>query len=405
MVRMKTASIRFEDIPLPPRYRVCQIMREWMDDGRLADGQPIPSERELCQRLGVGRSAVRSALAMLVRDGVIVEDSRDSRVRVVKLPQQDLLGKSQAVSQVLNSAVVVLTPHPEPSDRHSQPGWVEQIVQGAIRELRTRGYDVLAMHPDRLEDTGLSRLLAAPPLGVLLPEAIEVKTNLQPALQKLQAAGVPIVVYGGAPSLVGFDRVSSDHEAGAYKLTCWMINHGRPRVLMSWPSNASEHYWYPARRAGYERAMIEAGLVPAPTLIVPVVPQDITVTSESFEFESRRQVGFFMEVALPHVQFDALLCHTDGAVPYAAEALRMCGCEPGVDVLIAGYDNYALETEELQFTAHLPCITMDKLNWEMGQAMVELLMDRISGKLSVDPVSRIVTPRLVELAASKHEPG
>lgn len=334
---------------------------------------------------------------MLARDGVIVEDKQDSRTRLVKVPQDASRGRRDAASDVLNSTVVVLTPHPEPNIRHSQPGWVEQIVQGAIHELRSRSLDVLAIHPDSMAAGALSRFLLAPPKGVLLPEAIDVKTNQQPALQKLREAGVPIVVYGGSPQLIEFDRVSSDHEDGAYQLTRWMIEHGRQRVLMSWPADASEHYWYPARRAGYERAMKEAGLAPSATVTIPTVPQNMNITPELFEFESRRQVGFLLEHTSPALRFDALLCHTDGAVPYAAEALRICGCQPGADVWIAGYDNYALEAIERQYCPHLPRITIDKLNWKMGQAMVELLLERMSGPLSDTAVCRVVAPRLVEL--------
>lgn len=379
-------------------------MWEWIDAGRLADGEPLPSERELCQRLGVGRSAVRSALSMLRREGVIVEDAHDSRIRVVRRPQSVVETGTRGVSQVLNSAVVVLTPYLELNETHSQPGWVERIVQGAIFALRTRGFDVLAFHPESMAAGGLAKLLEAPPMGVLLPESVGIKTDQRPVLERLRSAGVPIVVYGGSPDLAGFDRVVSDHEFGGYQLTRWLIARGRRRVLMSWPANAAEHYWYPARRAGYERAMTEAGLEPSPTITLPVVPQDMTVTRESFEIESRRQVGFLMEQAIPTLRFDALLCHTDGAVPYAAEALRICGCRPGVDVLIAGYDNYALEAVERSFCPYLPAITIDKLNHDMGQSMVDLLLERRAGRLDDAPATRVIPPKLVELVPVEPSP-
>ncbi|MCX7916287.1 MAG: substrate-binding domain-containing protein, partial [Verrucomicrobiae bacterium] len=179
----------------------------------------------------------------------------------------------------------------------------------------------------------------------------------------------------------------------------WFVAHGRRRVGLLWGGDPSKHYWYPARREGYERAMLAAGLSPRPTLSVPEwQPED--VTAELFDHRVRQLIGFLMETARESDRPDALLCYTDYIVPYVAVALERWGVTPNRDIWLGGYDNYALELNERQFTHWLPLITVDKRNWDMGVTMAELLFDRIDGQLPAAPQTRVVPPKLVEIGST-----
>lgn len=379
--------------PLPPRFRVRAVVREWIASGRLEDGEPVPSERELAERLGVGRSAIRSALELLQREGLLVE-AADGR-RVVRMPAPGSSSEAESLKDMLSSTVVVLTPHPEPNLKHRQPGWVEQLVQGAIHGLRIEGLDVLAMHPDRLTGSGFERFKSVVPMGVLLPEAVGLRGDYGPSLRLLRERGAAVVVYGYSETS-DFDRVYSDHTRGMYELTSWMLRRGRRRVAMSWPTVSELPYWYHMRRKGYEQAMADAGLQPLPTLFIPKVSEDSPISAEQFEFGWRQQVGFYMDLLKGDAALDALLCHTDRGVFYAAAALRACGVRPGDDVMLGGYDHYAAECEERAWCPDVPAVTMDKQNWFMGEEMVRLLQERVAGRLPPEPQVRVVPPTLVE---------
>lgn len=383
--------------PLPARFRVRAVVREWISAGRLENGEPLPSERELAERLGVGRSAIRSALELLQREGLLTE-TPDGR-RVVSLGSAGSTSQAVGSDNVLRSTVVVLTPHPEPNAKHRQPGWVEQLVQGAIHGLRMQGLDVLAMHPDRLTGGGFERFQSAVPMGVLLPEAVGLTGDYGPSLKVLQHRGAGVVVYGYSETR-DFDRVYSDHTAGMYELTSWMIARGRRRVAMSWPTVTPLPYWYRMRREGYERAMSDAGLRPLPTLFVPRVSEDSPITAEQFDFGWRQYVGFLLDAVRGESAVDALLCHTDRGTFYAAAALRKCGVRPGEDVVIGGYDHYAAECEERAWCPDLPLVTMDKQNWRMGEEMVRLLGERVAGSLPAEPQVQVIRPTLVEQPAA-----
>ncbi len=56
-----------------PVYRqLARILREHIQAGELHAGQALPSEASLSQQFGVGRDAVRDALAMLRGEGLVI---------------------------------------------------------------------------------------------------------------------------------------------------------------------------------------------------------------------------------------------------------------------------------------------------------------------------------------------
>ncbi|WP_417660904.1 transcriptional regulator GlcC [Pseudomonas sp.] len=69
----------------PARRQVCDVVAERIErlivDGVLKVGQPLPSERRLCEKLGISRSALREGLKVLRGRGIIdTAQGRDSRV-------------------------------------------------------------------------------------------------------------------------------------------------------------------------------------------------------------------------------------------------------------------------------------------------------------------------------------
>ncbi len=56
------------DVPIPKRYLAAMDLRAWFERQNIAPATVLPSERQLAERLGVGRSAVRSALELLAAE-------------------------------------------------------------------------------------------------------------------------------------------------------------------------------------------------------------------------------------------------------------------------------------------------------------------------------------------------
>ena len=78
---------------------VLSCLLEDIQSGVYAVGQNLPSERELMDEFGVGRPAVREALAALARMGLI-EVSPGLRARVCRLTLQPLLREMRATLDI-----------------------------------------------------------------------------------------------------------------------------------------------------------------------------------------------------------------------------------------------------------------------------------------------------------------
>jgi DNA-binding GntR family transcriptional regulator len=66
-----SADRRIRRDPRPLYQRAAEAMLQLIDDQRLEEGSPFPSEVELSQMFGVGRSTVREALSYLESEGFI----------------------------------------------------------------------------------------------------------------------------------------------------------------------------------------------------------------------------------------------------------------------------------------------------------------------------------------------
>ncbi len=374
------------------RHHASQVIRQWIDRGILVGGQPVPSERALSDSVGVSRTVVREVIRSFVEEGLIVENEAGKyHVRVSGG------GTEAGHMAVLASTIAILTPHIESYKGHEQPGWSDHVTQGAMRGARDSGRDVLAIHPDRLLDGGLKRLLAVSPLGVIVPEPDRPVQDQEPRLRQIRSSGIPVVVFGDAPQLADFDRVMSDHEQGSYDLTRWLISRGCKRMLNFWgrPDNHYS-YWYASRRRGYERAIKEAGLEVLPTVIfTPFPPTADQDAKDEFDIKVHQFVGHLSSWMSGNEPVDAIMMSNDSEIPAATSAVRMMGKESGRDVFLAGYDNHWAGSDERAWEATPPAVTVDKHNFEMGQEMVRLLLDRVAGRLPEGPQCRKVKSKLV----------
>jgi GntR family transcriptional regulator, transcriptional repressor for pyruvate dehydrogenase complex len=92
------------DLPVSPIERpntyelLAQRLLTLIASGEIAGGEPLPSERELVERFGVGRSSVREALRMLESKGLI--DQRGKGRFVVSEPQNPLNSSLQVLLEL-----------------------------------------------------------------------------------------------------------------------------------------------------------------------------------------------------------------------------------------------------------------------------------------------------------------
>jgi len=160
-----------------------------------------------------------------------------------------------------------------------------------------------------------------------------------------------------------------------------------------------EGYWLGPRRAGYERAMLEAGLEPLPPVAAPGSPYGVD-DREGFDRTVRHFLGYLAPLLVGPARPDALLLDTDGHVPPFASACRLMGLEPQKDVWLVGYDNYWREDPIRRFEPTAPLATVDKRLYEVGREMTNLLVERVRGtgvSAGAPPHLRSVPPETLDL--------
>lgn len=386
----KSSVVSSSAVKAAPKYQqLAQRLRDEIASGQLRHGARLESLSEMHARYGATRPTVEKARDILEREGLIERVQGRGTFVTAAWPEKAATPSAHS-NGVLQSTVAVLTIESAP---HAQSGWAEYIGFGATKELRACGLHTLSLSPDGLKNGGLERLLKSVPSGVVVTDLLADAVPQELALA-LRESDVPVVVYGGDPQLDAFDRVTSDHEAGAYELARWLLAQGRTRIANVWPSPPLG-YWYAQRYAGYERALREAGLKPLPPICVPDVAVSDDEAQPAFERKTRAVVGYLAEHLTGSEPLDALMVHTDGDCFATAAACRMCGRTPNRDVFIVGYDNYWAETPDREWETCAPIATVDKRNAELGGELVRLLLKRIAGELPATPQRRVVTPQLI----------
>jgi len=84
--------------PIPVYFQLKNIIKEDIEKQKLKPGDPIPSEREYCERFGISRMTVRQALKELESEGAIVrEKGRGSFVAIPRIEQEGLMSFTEMV--------------------------------------------------------------------------------------------------------------------------------------------------------------------------------------------------------------------------------------------------------------------------------------------------------------------
>ena len=69
------ADIVKHDSPIPYYFQLASYIEQEIKAKRLLPGQLMPSEQEICERLGISRTVVRQAMAALERKGLVTKQS------------------------------------------------------------------------------------------------------------------------------------------------------------------------------------------------------------------------------------------------------------------------------------------------------------------------------------------
>ena len=383
-------AIKAASVSKPKYLQFADQTRKQIESGELRTGDRLPSYAELRVQQGLTQPTVDRGHALLERDGYIERiRGRGTFVALGKAPAN----REKGGSSLLRKSIVLIAPeiktlHPG----HHQAGWSENLILGAIHQLRIDKQPMITLEPSSLEAQDIRDLIEDQPAGVIIVDDPVIEEQVLQAATRMRLSGVPVVVYGDSPELAEFDRVASDHAQGSYDLTRWLIEQDCHRILEVWTEPA-DNYWFKRRHEGYTRAMRESQLEALkPCLHPPYLP--VNDDNEHFQKATRLVAGYLAE-HLSTNGIDAIMATTDGNVPVLAAACRLLGKEPNKDVMIVGYDHYWEDIAERKFEPTAPMATVDKRNHVLGSELVRLLQERIEGILPTQPQLRKVTSQMI----------
>lgn len=372
--------------------RKTELARQIREDcraGRLAAGALLPSVRELALQHGLSKRVVNEELQKLVDEGWLRSVPRVGTF-VRDAPQRAAVG-----GHFLHDSVLVLSPgNGQPPAGQHRTGWLSYVAVGAMRAIEDQGLHAVFLNPSRLCGEVIERLILDAPMGVLIPETSANVELVRAYGIALSRGGIPVVFNTGDPELAGHDRVASDAEAGGYALTRWLLARGRRHIRVFWEAG-TDTYWSRERRAGYRRAMEEAGLEPLPEVEVPAG----TAAPELPPAQVAGTARILARLRASGQPLDGIMAASDGPAVVMNAACRQLGLTPGQDVDITGYDNYWADLELLGLPSARPQATVDRCNEEIGAEMVGLLLTRVQQSTrrgANGPELRRLVPRLVD---------
>ena len=372
-----------------PRARAVRWLADAIARGELRPGDAVPTVSELSASLGVARNTAAAALVEAERCRLIERRGPGARKRFVP--------DVSATAPLAAATVCVLGELGCFSEGRTAPRWSDAyLALELVPRLSLAGRHVMFLNGDTLGEKDLDSLFLTPPAGMVVTSAVNDRPIALHALARCREAHIPAVVYGNAPSLRSFDRVYTDHRAGARMLTEWLIARGCRRIVPFFPVPPATYYWLSERVEGYADAMRAAGLEP----LQCVALGDVALEGHA---EGGRRFRFFRALALSSLfelrrsgSVDALLCASDEWAQPVLAAIRDLGLEPNRDILVAGYDNGGRnDVISRHAPSEKPAVTIDKHNEKTAADLAALLLARMDGKLPPEPQARTHDQELV----------
>jgi DNA-binding LacI/PurR family transcriptional regulator len=268
---------------------------------------------------------------------------------------------------------------------------LDQFLTSTVEAAEAAGYHLL-LFPSRTEQDQIEsyrRLVAAGQVDGF----IITSTNYDDSrIELLQTLNFPFVAFGRANPEWHFPFVDVDGRAGVRMATAHLLAQKHRRIaLLAWPEQSRTGA---ARLNGYQEAMTTAEC--------PIDPAWL------LRGDGTPEVGFALTqqlLALPAERRPTAVVAVDDQLAIGAlQAVQAAGLAVGAEFGVTGFD----DTPGVQhFTP--PLTSVRQPIWQVGQVLVQMLVDRLREK-PVEQPQVILTPELIVRASSlrsgeSHDPS
>lgn len=309
----------------PSVFVVANALRERVLSGEYKEHSWLPTERELSEEFGVSRAIIRRAIEELERQNLVL---RSPRCRPVVrrspfvVPEEGMIRRLTLALWIWPSATF--------------PG-ASAILQGIYKALDASRYRFIVESPVQTdwrsvvdgEAQFLERITRDRDVAGAILWYLGGEKNL-PALQKVRAAGIPLVFLDRRPP-EGFlaDYVGVNNREAAAQIVHHLISKGHQYVAhVTNVDNASTVY---ERLQGYQDALQEAGIPFRPELVLTDTGKSELNYNDAYEALAAR----LTELPGPPT---AVFCVNDVLALHLIDALRRRGVRIPEDIAVAGFD-------------------------------------------------------------------
>ena len=372
------------DRHVPKYVRIAEALKTDMARGVLVPGDQLPSFAEMTQQFQVAKHTIDKAHAILEREGLVRREQ--GRGIFVNHPQ----------SRQMTGSVGIVTPFNMCLEENI--AYWALVLTGMRQIARERDYHVLLID-NGAEFTDWEKID-----GALL-------YDIDPQNHYLGAASPPqdfacVLLFNEAP---GMPCVTTDDYDCTYQLTRHLIELGHRRIAYLVETNSGLPL-LKERKAGYMKALTEAGIEPDDSLTRGLFTKEEPGTLPSLPYflsAGEHTVSHWLEQGWNDTKCTALIAQNDGVALGAIRAFEAAGLNVPYDVSVVGVDGIPSQMGSIELTTmeiplrEIGCqamsLLLDKLkNPALTPQSVRLPVRLIKGQTTAPPTGAVVKPELVE---------
>lgn len=258
-----------------------------------------------------------------------------------------------------------------------------ELLKGVRSKLHDRENDLLLFDLGSIDpQLKLRNFLKRGTLDGLLLAGVPVDEALTPELKAFRA---PVVLVGNHHT--DFDCYYWDNDAGSKAAVEHLIEQGHRRIGMI--RAYTDSYLQSKRIEGYRQALDEAGIPYDDTIVQSGTTEKHAGFSEEHGYEAM--------VSLLQIEprVSAVFASSDVQAFGAWKAIRNADLRVPEDVALVGYD-------DIKTSKYIGLSSVDQDMENVGREATERLLDRVEGRVSDNPVARLVVPTLQVRESSRH---
>lgn len=344
--------------------------RERILSGTLPPGSRLPPEVELARNLQVSRGTVRQALSVLESEGLLDRTQRRGTFVRQRVAPQVAERRIGLVLSRLGSQLDL------------------DILIGVESAAKSRGYQVSFAYAEEHSEEqtrDIARMRADRVAGLIIFPVSNITTD--PAIAKLQADGVPVVLVDRYLADLDTDYVVPDNFGGGYRATEHLIILGHTRIGFVYGSVSTLLTTSVGDRcAGYRRALETYGLAYDEALVAQLPWAKAANAIRSYE-------AFLSQPERPN----AIFAVNDEIALTLMQAAQRCKLRIPHDLALVGFDN-------LSYAAHVspPLTTVAQPRMDVGLRAGHLLINRIEGQAGPSKQIELPTSLIVRASCGAH---